>query len=237
MAEQIPLDLDRFRRNLLALESQLREPRVERGEDSPTPTMVIVSKYLVPADARRLRAEGYGPLGENRAAELCEKTNPGEDPDGWHFIGHLQRNKITRVIPRISLLHSLDSARLAEAIDGWVDGHATRPCRCLVQVNVSAEPQKGGLTPSDARRVIPEWADRLRNLRLEGLMTMAPLIDAEACRLHFRLLRELRDEIRESLPDEHAGRFAELSMGMSHDFLQAVEEGATLLRIGRRLLE
>ena len=231
MATRLDLDLDLFRRQLAAIEARA----AECAGDRPAPRIVIVSKYLSSDDCRTLRGEGFGPLGENRAQDLEQKVDPGEDRDGWHFIGHLQRNKIGLVLPRVSCLHSLDSERLARSVDRWVDEHGSAPLRCLVQVNIAGETQKGGLAPFEAKEKLPAWIEEFGSLSIAGLMTMAPLGSAEEARPVFAALRDLRDGIRAELPDDSAEAFSELSMGMSGDYEVAAEEGATLLRIGRIL--
>ncbi|MFQ5653302.1 MAG: YggS family pyridoxal phosphate-dependent enzyme [Planctomycetota bacterium] len=234
MAQRLPLNLPRFRGKLERIRSRVA---ALTPAGSGPPRIVIVTKYLEAIDTHRLRELGIGPLGESRAAELEERAPLGEGREEWHFIGHLQRNKIARVIPRTGLLHSLDSARLASAIDHWVEERDPRPCNCLVQVNVSGEEAKGGLAPFEALEEVPDWVESHRNLRILGLMTMAPRLPAEECRPVFRMLRELLRQIAERLPAPAADRFRELSMGMSNDFEVAVEEGSTLLRLGRVLLE
>lgn len=230
MAERIPLDLQKVRGHLARV----------REEIAPAaPQIVLVSKYLSPEDARRLVAEDLGPLGENRADDLCSKADerePGTGSGNWHFIGHLQRNKASRVIPRVSLLHSLESRRLAATIERIAVGRGV-PVACLVQVNTSGEEAKGGLEPAVADAEIVEWSRDFPHVHLHGLMTMAPLAPAESCRPVFRRLRELRDRVRDALDPDAAERFSELSMGMSNDYVVAAEEGATILRLGRCLLQ
>jgi pyridoxal phosphate enzyme (YggS family) len=226
-----PLDLARFRARLAAVQARVGELAQGRAP----PRIVVVTKTLSPADCRALRDAGIGPLAENRAQDLVRKVEPGADREGWHFIGHVQRNKVDLVIPRIGVLHSLDSERLARSVDDFVEGHLAAPFPALVQVNISGERSKGGLAPGESRERIPEWIEELRSLRIIGLMTMAPEGDPSAARSVFRGLRELRDEIRAALPDRSAERFEELSMGMSDDHEVATEEGATLLRLGRIL--
>ena len=228
---KIPLDLELFQRRLAGVEARA----AAAAGDRPAPQIVVVSKYLVEADTAALRGEGIGPLGENRAQELESKVGAHEDRDGWHFIGHLQRNKIAAVLPRISCLHSLDSERLAGLIDRWLESHAANRLDCLVQVNVSGETSKGGLAPFEAVQAIPRWSEQFSQLRIVGLMTMAPFGDPEQSRPVFRALRTLRDEIQETWPGGAPEAFGDLSMGMSGDFEVAAEEGATLLRIGRIL--
>jgi pyridoxal phosphate enzyme (YggS family) len=235
VAERFSLRLPHFTANYARIRAEVDALRPD-GE-APPPTIVIVTKYLVPEDTARLRKEGYGPLGENRAQKLEQKTGIDEDREGWHFIGHLQRNKIAAVIPRVSLVHSLDSVNLARAVDSWVERYATRRIDALAQVNVCGETTKGGLTVGEAEEMVPRWIDAHRNLRLRGLMTMAPQMPEEDCRFVFRSLRELLARIRSRLPSEDASVFQELSMGMSSDYRAAVSEGATMIRLGTVLYQ
>ncbi len=231
MPEPLRLDLVRFEERLGCLRDEVAALSPGRP-----PAIIVVTKYLSAEDTRRLRAAGIAPLAENRAAELAEKTG-SDDREAWHFVGHLQRNKIATVLPRVGLLHALDSRRLAAALEAWLEKGEKGWCTCLVQVNNSGEASKGGLAPADAEREIPLWVAEFPRVRIRGLMTMAPPIAAERCRPCFAGLRELRDRIRPRLPPEAAAGFVELSMGMSNDYRVAVAEGATLLRIGTRLYE
>ena len=233
----LTLNLARFRANYERLESEISQLARDCQPSRPAPRIIIVSKYLGAEDTARLRAEGIGPLGENRAQELARKTVLREDQEGWHFVGHIQRNKISEVVPRVSLLHAVDSERLARALHHWVDSVACGPLNCLVQVNVAGETRKGGLAPLEAERELARWIAQYENLRIRGLMTMAPLAAEEECRMLFQGLSELRDTIRGSLSGASQEGFQELSMGMSNDYRVAVEEGATLVRLGRILYE
>ena len=231
---RIPLDLEIFERRWSEIGAELAE-----ASPLPTPpTVVVVSKYLEPADTRALRDAGYAPLGENRAPDLADKAAAGiaAGERGWHFIGHLQRNKVNKVLPLVDLVHAVDSERLATAIDRWA-GSEEETVRALVEVNVSGEESKGGLTPEAALAALPEWAERFAGIEFAGLMTMAPFVAAEETRPFFRGLRELRDRIRDQLPAAAAEAFTELSMGMSNDYRVAASEGATIVRIGRTLYE
>lgn len=237
VAERISLDYPRFQRNLERIGRELGELAAAASPARKPPRIVIVTKYLDAADVRVLRVHGIGPLAESRADDLEEKTEKGEDPENWHFIGHLQRNKVGKVMPRIGLFHALDSRRLADAIQQWAERTGVTACRCLVEINVSGEPTKGGLTVSEAREEIPAWSRELPRVRISGLMTMAPLVPPEECRPVFRELRELRSRIAGLLPSHQVEHFQELSMGMSNDYPVAVQEGATLVRLGRALYE
>lgn len=182
---------------------------------------------------RRLFEAGVADLGENRAVEGAAKVQEvGEGPE-WHFIGHLQRNKAARVWEHFDWIHSVDSARLLEQLEKCGEQSPRRP-RLLLQVNVAGESQKHGLTPEELPRVC-EQAAGLAHCDVAGLMCMAPLVEgdsaADASRPIFRALRELRDDVVVRSGVE----LPELSMGMSQDFEIAVEEGATLVRVGTAL--
>lgn len=149
-------------------------------------------------------------------------------PVRWHLIGHLQRNKAKQAVGRFALIHSLDSIRLADALE-QAAASANLVQDVLVQVNVAREEQKDGVSPEDAEALVAHVAT-LPHLSLKGFMTMAPLTDDTAViRRTFRGLRELRDALGTT---HHALRTTHLSMGMSSDFEIAVEEGATLVRLG-----
>ena len=230
----LALDMPLFEENWNRLNEQVRDltpPGTEPARILP------VTKYLVRDDARKLLDGEYGPLGENRADQLVEKTNPGQDQDGWHFIGRLQRNKIRDVAPRISLFHSLDSERLAASLDTWVEDHLVAQLPVLVQVNIAGESRKAGIDPVQASDLILRWIDLFPALRFCGLMTMAPNWSPEQSRPIFRALHQLRTTIQEQLPASTIPQFEHLSMGMSGDWKVAVEEGATWIRLGRRLYQ
>jgi PLP dependent protein len=201
------------------------------GRDRADVTLVAATKTVSTRVAALARDLGVTDLGESRPQELWRKAEavPGVH---WHLIGHLQRNKIDRTIPLVSLVHSVDSVRLLEALDAFGRKHGS-PVPVLLEVNCSREVAKGGFAPAD----VPAIGDRLVSLtgvRCDGLMTMAAHHDdPERCRPTFAELRGLRDALRTTtgLPLPH------LSMGMSNDFEIAVEEGATLVRIGSTLFE
>ncbi len=175
-------------------------------------------------------AAGLTDLGENRVQEAVAKIDtPVGRRATWHLIGHLQRNKAKDVPGRFGLVHSLDSAALAEELDRRAATHGAT-VRALLQVNVAGETEKSGCAPAEAAGLAKRVAG-LPHLALEGLMTIAPLTDDEAAqRRTFRGLRGLRDALKEDglwLPT--------LSMGMSGDYGVAVEEGATVIRVGTAL--
>jgi pyridoxal phosphate enzyme (YggS family) len=188
--------------------------------------IIAVTKGHGPEAARAAHAAGLADVGENRVQEALGKQEQLQDvPLVWHLIGTLQRNKARHTVGRFALVHSVDREDLATELDRRAAA-GTRQ-RVLVQVNCSDEPQKGGVEP----QALPSLLDATRGLeRLEivGLMTMSALTeDADEQRRAFRRLRELRDAAER---DGH--RLPELSMGMSGDFPVAVEEGATMIRLG-----
>jgi len=200
------------------------------AEWSHAVTIVAVTKGFGPEAVRAARAAGLSEVGENRVQEALDKM--AQVPDAgiaWHLIGHLQRNKAKLVPGRFTLVHSLDSAELAEELARRTAPHGIRQ-RVLLQVNVAGEEQKSGCAPADAPTLARRIA-ALETLTFDGLMTLAPLTDdVEVQRRTFRGLRRLRDSLQEEglwLPT--------LSMGMSGDYATAIEEGATVIRLGTAL--
>ncbi len=192
-------------------------------------TIVAVTKGFGADAVRAALAAGLADVGENRVQEALQKQDALRDQRGlrWHLIGHLQRNKAKLVPGRFELVHSVDSLELATELDR----RASAPVRVLLQVNVAGESQKSGCAAQDAA-AIARKIGALDKLRLEGLMTLAPLTDdVEVQRRTFRGLRLLRDTIKK----EDGVWLATLSMGMSGDYATAVAEGATVIRLGTAL--
>ena len=181
-------------------------------------------------DAEKIRAaEEAGQLlfGESRVQEARAKIPLLPSRLRWHFIGHLQQNKIRHALPLFELFHGIDSLAVAQQMDRIAEEDGMRP-RVLLEVNVSGEASKHGFAPDELRRDL-EAALSLGRLSIEGLMTMPPLAaEAEASRKYFVALRELRDQLER----EFNVRLPQLSMGMSGDFAVAIEEGATFVRVG-----
>jgi pyridoxal phosphate enzyme (YggS family) len=202
------------------------------GRDAREITIVAVTKTVgIDAVDSALNA-GILDFGENRVQEFVGKH--GLFPQArWHFIGTLQTNKVKDVVGRAHLIHSVDSMRLLREIDhraGMVG--VVQPV--LIQVNVSGEESKHGLTPLEVHDALVEVA-ALPNVSVRGLMTMAPFGDLERAREVFRTLKELRDSLRELRLNGVS--LDELSMGMTNDYSVAIEEGATIVRIGRALFD
>ncbi len=222
-----------LRRRLEEVHSTIRDA-MERGGRRHEIRIVGVTKYLEAGQMLELRQGGLEIFAENRMQAALPKLDffgqqPAEcRPLEWHFIGPIQRNKVRRLVGAFSLLHAIDSLPLAQEVDRRARA-AGLVQRILLQVNISGEENKQGFAAEDLKELWPELRS-LPGLAIEGLMGMAAAGPAEEARPAFRRLHELR----ESLADERHP-LPELSMGMSGDFEVAVEEGATLLRIGRLL--
>ena len=213
-----------------ALPARLQQVRAEIAAAADhAVTIVAVTKGFGVEAIRAALDVGLADVGENRVQEALDKQETLRGTTGirWHLIGHVQRNKAKLVPGRFELVHSVDSLALAHDLSQ----RATTPLRALLQVNVAREPQKSGCAPDEARPLARQIA-ALENLRLEGLMTVAPFTDdVEVQRRAFRGLRVLRDTIKE----EEGLWLPTLSMGMSGDYATAVAEGATVIRLGTAL--
>lgn len=213
-----------------AVRRQVADAADACGRDPDGVSIVAVTKTVGVDAVRDAIAAGLVDFGENRVQEFTAKW--GLFPEArWHFIGTLQTNKVKDVVGKAHLIHSVDSMRLLAHVEKRAaEAGVIQPV--LLQVNISAEEAKHGFYPHDLAEVITEAAD-MDSVEVRGLMTMAPLARAEDVRWVFRGLRELRDSLRATLPD--GVELEHLSMGMSGDFRVAVEEGATIVRIGRAL--
>ena len=228
--------------NLTEARDRVADAARAAGRDPGDVTLVAVTKYATDEQVAALLAAGARDLGENRPRQLADRAVRYADTPGvrWHQIGQLQRNKVRKVVPAAHLTHSVDSDKLLAAVDR-VAGEEGATARILLQVNVSGEASKSGLAPGAARRLW-ESVEKYNNVRVEGLMTLAPLPDREADRENpaavaalarpvFAGLRDLRDELA------GPARLPVLSMGMSGDFEAAIAEGATHVRLGSVLLK
>jgi pyridoxal phosphate enzyme (YggS family) len=210
-----------------AVRRQVHDAADVSGRGPDDVTIVVVTKTVGIAEIRMALEAGARDFGENRVQEFLGKY--GLFPEaGWHFIGTLQTNKVKDVVGRACLIHSVDSAHLLTEI-GRRAGQAEVIQPVLLQVNVSGEGTKHGFGCADVREALVE-SSRMPNVVVRGLMTMAPYGRPEDARWVFRELRELRDSLRE-MP-LNGVELTELSMGMSNDFRVAVEEGATIVRVG-----
>lgn len=216
--------------------AEIRKNMEEARKKSPNPeqpvTLVAVTKTRTPEQLNEVLAAGQNILGENRVQELMDKydaVNPGAD---WHIIGHLQSNKVKYIADKVVLVHSLESESLAKELNRRMleIGH---PMDCLVQVNIADEESKFGLAKED---VVPflEMVSNMPGIHVKGLMNIAPFFeDTEQVRPIFREMYQLFQELKEK---QIPGIDMEiLSMGMSHDYQVAIEEGANMIRVGRSM--
>jgi hypothetical protein len=219
---------DRVAQGVADVRQRITEICREAGRSPDSVTLVAVCKTFDAETVRYGLAAGLTDLGENRVQEAQSKI-PRVDGGRWHLVGHLQRNKARIATQLFSLIHSVDSVRLARRLEAVRDG---RPSDVLIQVNLTGAQTQGGVEP-EGLMPLATLLDRETGLTLRGLMTIGPMgADVTASRACFRRLRELRDELRMSLPNQPA---TELSMGMTDDLDAALTEGATIVRVGRAI--
>jgi pyridoxal phosphate enzyme (YggS family) len=215
--------------SLNIVQERIRSAAVKAGRDPAAVRLVAVSKTRPAALVDEAARRGQHLFGENYVQELTGKAAGVQEPVEWHFIGHLQGNKVRQIAGMVTMIHSLDRLSLAKEIDcQWEK--IGKVCHVLVQVNIACEATKCGTGTDELGRLVREIA-RLSHLRVRGLMTMPPFFDdPEEARPYFRELKRCAVEVN-SLGIAGV-EMAELSMGMSGDFEVAIEEGATLVRVG-----
>ena len=215
--------------NLAEVEKKVCEACERAGRSREEVTLIAVSKTKPVSMIEELLPGGTRDFGENKVQELCEKYEVLPKDIRWHLIGHLQRNKVKYIADKAYLIHSVDSLRLAEAIsEEGVKKGVTVPI--LIEVNVAGEESKFGVTPEETESLVREIA-KLPSIQIKGLMTIAPYVeDPEENRVHFSRLRQLSVDIREKNIDNVSMNV--LSMGMTGDYQVAIEEGATMVRVG-----
>lgn len=212
---------------LNAIRQQISEAAVRVNRSASEVTLIAVSKTHPPESVRDALAAGQQVFGESRVQEAKAKISQVGGRARWHFIGHLQKNKIRQALPLFDLLHGVDSLDLAKDIHRIAGETGAQP-RVLIEVNVAGEATKFGFTPEKLRAQVEELLT-LNRLTIEGLMCIPPpQPKPEMARRYFVTLRELRDRLEQ----EFRVGLPELSMGMSSDFPVAIEEGATLVRVG-----
>lgn len=221
--------------NVAAVRERIAAAAARAGRDAAKVTLVAVTKYAGPEPTRAVFAAGCRALGESRPQQLWPKAEALRDLDvEWHMIGHLQRNKIRRTLPLLKMMQSVDNLRLLEAIDRTA-GELSLKMPVLLEVKVAEDAEKHGFSPASLPALLGELA-RFAHVDIQGLMCMASLAgEADLVRRDFAALRNLRDELAKECPPNVDLR--ELSMGMSGDFEAAIEEGATIVRVGSALFE
>jgi pyridoxal phosphate enzyme (YggS family) len=221
-------------RNLASVWQHIRNACARSGRSQEEIKLVAITKTVPPSGVRALAELGQRDFGENRVQEALAKVPQCPTGLRWHLVGHLQRNKAGKAAQCFDCIHSVDGLAVAEALERGA-GKAGKPLPCFLEVNMSGEAAKHGVPPDEALSLAQNLTGT-RRVHLVGLMTMAPFDpEPEHARPHFRALRELRERINSTLPVER--RLAHLSMGMSQDFVVAVEEGATHVRVGTALFQ
>jgi pyridoxal phosphate enzyme (YggS family) len=221
--------------NVARIRGRIADAAGRAGRAADDVKLVAVTKYVGEEEIRAVVEAGCTTLGESRPQQLVPKAESLRDLSvDWHMIGHLQRNKARRVVPLVSMIESIDSERLLSAVDRMA-GEMELRVPVLLEVNISGEAEKQGFAPEEVSPLLAKLGE-YAHVEVRGLMGMAALAGGEAtARANFSALRELRDRVAKDCPEGVA--LAELSMGMSGDFEIAVEEGATIVRIGSALYE
>jgi len=221
--------------NLRRVRERIAEAALRKGRRPEDITLVAVTKTIDPERILIAARLGVKHFGENRVQEALRKIPVVNQalgaPPTWHMVGHLQTNKVRKALGIFDFIHSVDSVRLAREINKRA-GRESKVIPILLEVNISGEATKFGFAPEEVEDAVREILS-FPNLSVQGLMTIAPIVnDPEEARPFFRRLRELRDYLAEQFPQID---WKHLSMGMTDDFEVAIEEGATMVRLGRAI--
>ncbi len=215
--------------NLMHVEENICVACKKAGRDRKEVTLIAVSKTKPVSMIETVYRQGIRDFGENKVQELCGKTEILPPDIRWHMIGHLQTNKVKYIVGKTALIHSVDSLHLAEEIEKQA-AKQELTVSVLVEVNIAEEKSKFGISRGETMSLVMEIA-KLPHIRIQGLMTIAPFVEnPEDNRGYFRQIRELSVDIREQNIDNVSMDI--LSMGMTGDYMTAIEEGATMVRVG-----
>ncbi len=199
------------------------------GRNPEEVTLVAVSKTKPLSDIEELMTYGVVEFGENKVQELCDKYESVSKPVNWHLIGHLQTNKVKYIVDKACLIHSVDSVHLAEEIEKQA-AKKNVIANILIQVNIAHEDTKFGIDETNIYEIIDSIKD-FKHIKVKGLMTIAPFVDdPEENRVHFKKMKQLLLDIKSKNIDNIDMNI--LSMGMTNDYMVAIEEGATMVRVG-----
>ena len=215
--------------NLKKVEENIQAACDRSGRNRDEITLIAVSKTKPVEMLQEIYDENIRDFGENKVQELCDKIEKMPSDIKWHMIGHLQRNKVKYIVGKVALIHSVDSYRLAEEISIQAKKHNTT-VPILVEVNIAHEESKFGISEEDAILLVKEISE-LENIRIMGIMTIAPYVEnPEDNRMYFRKIKELSVDINSKNIDNVSMEI--ISMGMTGDYEVAIEEGATMVRVG-----
>lgn len=218
-----------LKENLAVVEENIAKACKKAGRNRSEVTLIAVSKTKPVSMLQEIYDENIRHFGENKVQELCDKIEQMPQDIHWHMIGHLQRNKVKYIVGKVALIHSVDTYRLAEEINIQAKKkNVVVPI--LVEVNIAEEESKFGTSAEDAMLLVSEIA-QLENVQVKGLMTIAPYVEnPEDNRAYFRKIKQLSVDIRNKNIDNVSMEI--LSMGMTGDYMVAIEEGATMVRVG-----
>jgi len=221
-------ETEKFKRNINNLKDEMDKICKKIGRSSKDISIIAATKYASPGQVKLIYNLGLRNFGENRVDELEEKYSAVEKDSVWHFIGHLQSRKVKKVVPLVEFIHSIDGIGTLSKVN-YEAGKLNKIQKLLIEINISGEQSKYGINPDDLYNFLKETSN-FKNIKVAGLMTMAPLTeDFGFIREIFKKLRILRDKSNEYFSNMN---LTELSMGMSNDYKVAIEEGATMIRIG-----
>lgn len=218
-----------LRENLKQVEENISKACEKAGRKREEVTLIAVSKTKPVSMLSEVYDCGIREFGENKVQEICDKRDELPSDIRWHMIGHLQRNKVKYIVRDVALIHSVDTYRLAEEINIQAK-KINRIVPILIEVNIAGEASKFGISAEETKQLVEEIS-KLNNLQIQGLMTIAPFVeDPEENRPYFQKIRELSVDIARENIDNVSMDI--LSMGMTGDYMVAVEEGATMVRVG-----
>ncbi|MBU5306708.1 YggS family pyridoxal phosphate-dependent enzyme [Clostridioides mangenotii] len=222
--------MESIKENLFEIRKSIKKAAEKAGRLEEEVTLLAVTKTVEIDAIEEAVANGVTEAGENKPQELVRKFDVIGDKVNWHLIGSLQTNKVKYIIDKVDMIHSLDRISLAKEIQKQAEKQ-DRTIKCLVQVNISKEESKHGIYREDVVDFVKEVSINFKNIKIEGMMTMAPFTENEhEVRNVFKGLKELSNEIKNlNIPNVNMDV---LSMGMSHDYKIAIEEGATIVRVG-----
>ena len=218
-----------IKENVAEVEARIKAACERAGRRREEVTLIAVSKTKPVRDIYEVMETGIKDFGENKVQEMCDKMEMIQQPLNWHMIGHLQRNKVKYIVDKATLIHSVDSLRLAQQISQEAQKKSVES-NILIEVNVAEEESKFGLSTEEVIQMVEEIS-KLPSVHIKGLMTVAPFTDnPEENRPYFRNLKQLAVDIAEKNIDNVT--MSVLSMGMTGDYEVAIEEGATMVRVG-----
>ena len=217
--------------NLKKVEEKIEKACERSGRSRSDVTLIAVSKTKPIEMMQEAMQAGVSIFGENKVQEMCDKIEKISNKLNWHLIGHLQRNKVKYIVDKACLIHSVDSLRLAQQIDSEAKKENVI-CNILIEVNIAGEESKFGVSKDQVKELLEEIKE-LTNVHVKGLMTIAPYVeDAEENRGYFREMNKLFIDMRQENADNDNIDMEILSMGMTGDYQVAIEEGATMVRVG-----